>query len=153
MLFKAQWIPDDTDISSTLILCNSTRGVGEHNVRLNNRALGETAEPYQSDWVENLNRYNERNTFSFECWRDANLDDTPFADEYAAFYFAALHCGGQVKTYAVRGTGQIILTMAGSAGSYTLTFANALKQSIDVAEWDGIVIKLHYAFTTGPISG
>lgn len=149
---QIQWVPDDASISSTIMLCDSNRSVGEHNLRLNNRALGETAEPYQADWAENLNRYNERNAFSFEVWRDRDLSGAVFADEYASFYFMALHIGGASKQYAVRGTGALTVTLTGSAGTNILTFANAMKQSIDLALWNGIQMNLHYAFSCGAIS-
>jgi hypothetical protein len=152
MGFKATWTPDDTSISTQLILCLSSRQVAEHNIRFSGKPMIETVELFRSATVANFYRFNRRCPFSFEVMRDMDFANNPFQDPEAAISFAADHCAGSTKTLAVAGTGVLAVQLVGPVTSKTLTFNNAVVQGIDLIQWEGIVVTFRYDFVTASVT-
>jgi hypothetical protein len=152
MGLKVTWTPDAAyqTVSSTLILCNSSRSIAEHNLKINNRALVQSAELFEAPFVTNLYHRDDRIEFSFEVERSQDFTGTNFPDAESAFIFAANHMGGSLPNFAVIGTGT--LTALFSVPGKTLTFTGAIKQSIDLILWMGISITLSYKFLAQTVS-
>ena len=152
------WLPDDLSISTDLTLCDSSRSIEEHNLKLNNSSLIEIAELYKADFIKQFNRYNDRVEFSFQVTRDADFLGNSYVTPENAFFQAALHVGAASTTspapaQAVRGTGRLQLTLnAASGGPFEMTFLNAAKRSIVMSQWMGIAITFDYTFMCSTVS-
>jgi hypothetical protein len=152
------WNPNDATISSAVVLCQSTRNVAEHNVRLNGRRLSETSETYRSDFVQNFDRANGRIRLSFEVVRDLDFASSgngqAFADPETAFIAAALHVGNSALNgySSVRGTGLLTFDLTAGGAPVRLTFNSACLESVDLQEWCGVMLGLNYVFNAASVT-
>ena len=153
------WNPADSSISSTVVLCQSTRSVAEHNVRINGRRAVDVVQTYRADVVQNFDRANSQVSLSFEVERDTDFassgNGASLADPEQAFVAAALHIGNSSLTgySSVRGLGSLVMVLNGAvSGVSTLTFNNAALQSVDLHEWLGILVGFSYTFVASSIT-
>ena len=150
------WQSDDITISPPfLCLCQSSRSVAEHNVRLNGRRLTEIFEAYRADTVQDIDRANSRLKLSFEVLRDCDFapttNGTAFTTADAAFYVAAKHLGDSNLSGSrmIRGTGTLTVALSGQPN---LVFNNASLESADMSEWNGVAIKIQYVFNAASVT-
>lgn len=143
-MFKVEYLSLDTP-PRVVLLCNSTRSLAEHNIRLNHRRVIEVVDFVRADFGTGFYRGNRRNTLSFDVRRDVDLDSKPFRDPEEAFVFALDHGD------AFDAEGLIRLTLAGPKSSAIRWMQNAFVESSDLSQVLGVANAYSYTINAGAI--
>ena len=136
--------------SSGLVLCNTSRGLAELDVKFNHQrslsieqlatALGSGNAALAQDFA------NWRNTLSLRVRRGVDFTSAVFPDPEGALAFA-LQQPAQFPT-----TGTLQIALAGVTTSLTFYLLNCAIESISLADWLGSAPAFEYTFNGGLIS-
>ena len=143
-MFKVEFITREVP-SHVVLLCNSTRHLAEHNLRLNGRRIVDVVDLVRADYAKGFFRGNRRNTLSFDVQRDSDLDIKPFPDPEGAFAFALDH-GDYFDS-----EGLVRITLEGIKTSATRWLDNAFVEAHDLSELVGVSSKYSYTINCGRI--
>lgn len=144
-MFTVEFITLATKPRITL-LCDSSRNLAEHNIRLNGRRIIDVVDLVRADYAVGYYRGNRRNTLTFDVRRDVDLKAKEFRDAEEAFTFALDH-GDQFDE-----EGLVRLTLKGQFSNSVRWFANAFVEAHDLAEVMGVANLYSYTINAGAIS-
>lgn len=144
-MFKVEFITLSVP-AAVVLLCNSTRSLAEHNLRLNGRRVIDVVDLVRADFAEGFFRGNRRNTLSFDVSRDSDLDVKPFADAEAAFAFALDHGDSFDEEGLIR------ITLKGTKTNVVRWMNNAFVEAHDLSELIGVSTKYNYTINSGAIT-
>ena len=144
-MFKVEFITLSAP-ATVVLLCNSTRNLAEHNLRLNGRRVIDIVDLVRADFAEGHYLGNRRNILSFEVRRDVDLGGGEFPDPEAAFAFA-LDQGDLFDE-----EGLLRITLVGTKTSVTRWLDNAFVEAHDLSEVLGIANRYSYTINAGRIS-
>jgi hypothetical protein len=136
----------DSDPSSPVILCNTSRSLTEMNVTLNQKRVTEHVQGYGAAFDTAIDRGNYRNTLTVEVRRDSDYTPKLFADPEGALAFALDH-----PNY-LPGTGTLAIALAGVTTNTTRWLLNASLDTLGMPDWLGIAPLFKYTFNGGQIT-
>lgn len=144
-MFKVEFITLAVPAQITL-LCDSSRSLAEHNIRLNGRQIVDVVDLVRAEFAEGFYRGNRRTLLSFNVRRDVDFDGKAFADPEAAFAFAL----DQPDRFAAEGL--VRLTLAGSKSNFIRWLDNAFIEASDLSEVMGVANLYQYTINAGAVS-
>lgn len=136
-MFKVELISLVTP-PATYILCDSSRSLAEHNLRLNGRRIVDYVELVRADYAQAFDLGNRRNVFSFDVTRDVDFDGKAFRDPEAAMIFA-LDQDALIPVIS-----HARLTFIGSVTTAVRWLANCSVETTDLSEVLGVAHKYNY---------
>lgn len=155
-MFKATFISDAL-ISTKL--CESTRSLAEHNLKLNGVNVVQVEDLFRAEFKLGFYRKNKRNQLSFDVSRSQDFSGVEFASPEAAFIWALDHIGSQSEsggptgTTDMGGSGTLKIEVTSVVFNATRYMHNCLLESSQFSDASlGICLGLSYSFTGGVIN-
>jgi len=144
-MFKVELISLTTPVRN-FVLCNSTRSVTEHNIRLNGQRVLDFVEYVRGDYAKAFDQGNRRNVLSFDVTRDCDWEGRLFKDAEAAFAWALEQDAVLPVISLCR------ITLEGPKTSKTYWFDNASVQATQLNQIVGVAHTYNYTINAGAIS-
>lgn len=144
-MFKVELISLTTP-PATFLLCNSSRNLAEHNLKLNGQRVVDYVDLVRADYARAFDMGNRRNVFSFDVTRDVDFGGRQFRDPEAAMVFAM----DQDALLPVISHARITFT-----GRFTNTVRwldNCTVEATELNEVVGVAHKYNYTLNGGAFS-
>jgi hypothetical protein len=128
------------------VLCNSTKALAEHNLRLNGQRVIDYVSYVRAEFAKGFDQGNRRTVFSFDVTRDCDFSDKTFRDPEAAFAWA-LDQEMQLPTLS-----HCRITIASDLTNTVRWIDNATVQALPLNRVLGVALTFNYTINGGRIS-
>jgi hypothetical protein len=132
--------------AAAFVLCDSTRSLAEHNVRLNGQRVLDYVDYVRAAFATAFDMGNRRNILSFDVSRDVDFAGNAFRDPEAAFAWALDHDAALPVVSHCR------ITLKGRVTNEVRWLDNATVQTTQLTQIIGVAHKYNYTINAGAIS-
>jgi hypothetical protein len=144
-MFKVELISLVAPIRA-FVLCNSTRSLAEHNIRLNGQRLVDYVDLVRAEYAKAFDQGNRRTLLSFDVTRDGDFDGRPFRDAEGALAWAF------DQDAALPVVGHCRVTLRGRVTDTIRWIDNATVQTTQLSQVVGLAHTYTYTINGGAIS-
>lgn len=144
-MFKVELISLTTP-AQAFVLCDSTKSLAEHNLRLNGQRVLDYVDYVRAEYAKAFDMGNRRNILSFDVTRDVNFEGKAFADAEGAFAWAL------DQDAALPVVSHCRITLKGRVTSEVRWMDNATLQVTQLNQIIGVAHKYNYTINAGAIS-